>query len=144
MVPDRFKHFLGRWLISILAVLIAEHVVSGIRYDAWVDLIIATLVLGFLNNFIKPLLMLFSLPILVLTLGLFTLVINALLLLVVSYLVKGFRVDGFGAAFWGALVISVSTIILNFLTGMSSTSITYRKRERRNSNDDGNNDVIDV
>jgi uncharacterized membrane protein YvlD (DUF360 family) len=88
--------------------------------------------------------MLFSLPILVLTLGLFTLVINALLLLIVSYLVKGFHVDGFGAAFWGALVISVSTIILNFLTGMSSTSITYRKRERRNSNDDGNNDVIDV
>jgi putative membrane protein len=144
MDSERFKNFLGRWLISILAVLIAEHVVPGIRYDAWTDLLVATLVLGFLNNFIKPVLLLFSLPILVLTLGLFTLVINALLLLIVSYIVSGFHVDGFGAAFWGALVISIATIILNILTGMSSTNIKVRKSDEKNHNQNGNDDIIDV
>jgi putative membrane protein len=144
MDSERLENFLGRWLISVLAVLIAEHVVPGIRYDAWIDLIVATLVLGFLNNFIKPLLILFSLPILLLTLGLFTLVINALLLLLVSYIVKGFHVDGFGAAFWGALVISIATIILNFLTGLSSSRIKFSKRVEKKHDENGNNDIIDV
>lgn len=143
MDSEKVKNFLARWLISIVAVLVAEHVVSGIRYDKFIDLAIATLVLGFLNNFIKPLLLLISLPALIFTFGLFTLIINAILLLFVSYLVKGFHVDGFGAAFWGALVISIVTIILNFLTGAHSTRLKIKfKEKRRENNNDG--DVIDV
>lgn len=141
MGSERLKEFILRWLICTAAVLVAEHIVSGIHYDGWVDLFVATLLLGLLNNFIKPLLMLLSLPLLIFTLGLFTLIINAVLLLIVSELVKGFHVDGFWSAFWGALVISLVTILLNHLTGLSSSSIKIHRNQRKNNNDDGFIDV---
>ncbi|MGC8743633.1 MAG: phage holin family protein [Verrucomicrobiia bacterium] len=141
MGSERLKEFILRWLICTAAVLVAEHIVAGIHYDGWVDLFVATLLLGLLNNFIKPLLMLLSLPLLIFTLGLFTLIINAILLLIVSELVKGFHVDGFWSAFWGALVISLVTILLNHLTGFSSSSIKIRRNQRNNNNDDGFIDV---
>ncbi|MCX7872077.1 MAG: phage holin family protein [Verrucomicrobiae bacterium] len=143
MDTEKFKNFITRWLISIAAVLVAEHTVSGITYKTWTDLVIATLILGILNYFIKPILMLFSLPLLVLTLGLFTLIINAILLLSVSYIVKGFHVDSFGSAFWGALVISIVTVILNFFAGVHSAKIKINRF--KNHNQDNNNDnIIDV
>lgn len=139
-MSPRFKLFLQRWAISTFAVLVAEHIVSGIRYDSWIDLLVATLVLGILNVFLKPLLMILSLPILILTLGLFTLIINAILLLLVGKLVSGFYVDGFGAAFWGALVISITTIILNYITGINKMEFKISSGRVKNDNDD----IIDI
>lgn len=139
-MSPRFKLFLQRWAISTFAVLVAEHIVSGIRYDSWIDLLVATLVLGIFNVFLKPLLMILSLPILILTLGLFTLIINAILLLLVGKLVSGFYVDGFGAAFWGALVISITTIILNYLTGINKMEFKISSGRVKNDNDD----IIDI
>ncbi|HON08635.1 MAG TPA: phage holin family protein [Verrucomicrobiota bacterium] len=138
MNSAKLKEFILRWLICTVAVLVAEHIVSGIHYDSWVDLLIATLILGLLNYFIKPLLMILSMPLLIFTLGFFTLVINAFLLLTVSYLVKGFHVDGFAPAFWGALVISIVTILLNILIGFNSLRVHKIKRD---TDDD---DIIDV
>jgi putative membrane protein len=142
------KEFFKRWVVTTVAVLVAEFVVPGIRYDNWVGLVVATLVLGLLNASLRPLLMLLSLPLVIFTLGLFILIINAGLLYLVGQM-KHFHVDTFGAAFWGALIISVVSVILNSLTGSGSTRIrvqrrgTARRRSSRNPDDD-NGPVIDV
>ena len=84
--------FLQRWVVTTLAVLVAVNVVKGLGYDNAAALLVASLLLGFLNAFVRPLLLVLSLPLLLYTLGLFMLVINALLLWMVGSLVKGFHV----------------------------------------------------
>lgn len=150
-MPEGLKQFLQRWVICTAAVLLAEHLVSGITYDHWTDVLAATLLLSILNSVVTPLLWLLSLPLLILSLGLFTLVINAGMLLVVGALVKGFHVAGFWPAFWGALVISLTTLVLNALTGAGSARVrvqTGRSRPRRHSRENrppgGDGPVIDV
>ena len=120
------KKFLQSWLINTLAVLVAVYIVPGIRFkdDSLWTPFVTSLVLGILNAFIRPILMLLALPLLIVTLGLFTLVINALLLLFVSFLLgRYFVVDSFGAAFLGALVISIVSLVLNFVTGTNQSRI---------------------
>ena len=125
--PSVLKAFVQRWLISTLAVLVATHMVDGIKYDSASTLFVASLLLGILTAFLRPLLLLLSLPLLIFTLGLFTLVINAALLYWVGKLVKGFQVDSFSAAFWGALVISLASLVLNSLTGTGSARVEVRR-----------------
>lgn len=96
-----------RWLILTLAVWVAAHIIPGITYDMWQSLLIAALVLGILNVFVKPLLMLVSLPFIVVTLGVFLILINALLLKLTAWLVTGFHVGSFWSALGGGLVISI-------------------------------------
>ena len=79
-MPVQLKAFLQRWIIIMVAVLVATHIVPGIHYDHWQGLLIATFVLGLLNAFLKPVLLFLSLPLVIVTFGLFTVVINALLL----------------------------------------------------------------
>jgi putative membrane protein len=100
------KEFLQRWLITTVAVLVAAHIVPGIEYTNVTDLFVASLLLGVLNAIARPILMLLSLPLVILSLGLFLLVINAGLLYFVGWVVKGFNVAGFWSAFFGALIIS--------------------------------------
>jgi putative membrane protein len=139
---------LQRWIVNTLAVLVASFVVGGISYARPQDLLVASLVLGLLNAFVRPLLLLLSLPLLVVTLGLFTLVINALLLYLVGCLLHPhFRVDSFGAAFWGALSITLVSFLLNRLTGTAKLRFTVRRgRSRPPSTPAGPDDgpVIDV
>ena len=145
-MSPKLKEFLQRWLITTVAVLVATHVVKGIHYETWQGLLVATLVLGFLNAFLRPMLLLLSLPLLIVTLGLFTLVINALLLYLVGQL-KFFHVDSFGAAFWGALLISVVTLILNSLTGTGNSRVEVRRNKPSSRGQDSDQDdgpVIDV
>ena len=125
--PSALKVFLQRWLISTLAVLVAAQIVPGITYDTNTALFVASLLLGILTAFLRPLLMLLSLPLLILTLGLFMLVINAALLFWVGKLVKGFHVDSFSAAFWGALIISIVSLVLNSLTGTGNARAKIRR-----------------
>src|SRR3989344_2735036 len=97
--------FLIRLMITTIAVLTSAHIVPGINYHHdWGVLLTASLFLGLINAVLKPFLILVSLPLLFLTFGLFTLVINSVLLRIVSYLVHGFDVNGWGSAFWGSLV----------------------------------------
>ena len=139
-----FKSFLQRWLITTLAVLVATKLVHGIEYQSGVDLLVTSLMLGILNAFLRPLLMLLSLPLLIFTLGLFTLVINALLLLLVSWMLNPhFHVDGFWPAFWGALVISIASILLNAFTGAGNSKAKV-ERKPNPPRDDGGGPVIDV
>jgi len=142
MKASALKTFLQRWLINTLALLVAVKLVNGIRYDSNLDLLVATLVLGILNAFLRPLLLVLSLPLLVFTLGLFTLVINAVLLYFVGNLVTGFHVADFTAALKGAVVISIISFVLNLLTGTGKPRVQVQRGKRTPGNDDG--PVIDV
>ena len=107
-----------RILINAAALWAAVHFVSGIQFTgSTINLLCVALVFGILNAIVRPILFFFSLPLLIITLGLFTFVLNAIVLLLTSALSSrlglGFSVDGFGAAFWGAIVISVVSIILS-------------------------------
>jgi putative membrane protein len=146
----KIVQFLKSWVISTLAVLVAVKVVHGIHFR---DLgllapVLTALLLGILNAFIRPILVLFALPLLILTLGLFMLVINALMLCFVSWLMQPyFQVDTFGAAILGALVISLISGALNLLTGNSNARITVQRGPPppdKKSGNDGNGPVIDI
>ncbi|HUA68363.1 MAG TPA: phage holin family protein [Candidatus Saccharimonadales bacterium] len=150
MQPGTTKllRFLQSWVINTLAVLVAAIILRGhIRYENSGDLIVAALLLGILNAFVKPILMLLALPLVIFTLGLFTFVINALLLYFVGVLMGPyFQVDSFGFAFLGALIISIVSIALNVLTGNARVSVQRHKPPPRNppDNNQGGGPVIDV
>src|SRR6266513_792588 len=107
------KHFVFRWAVTTIAVMVASSVIHGIRYDTVAALIGASLLLGILNAFVRPFLLILSAPLILLTLGFFILILNGLLLLVVPSVVIGFHVDHFWSAFWGAMVISLARWILS-------------------------------
>ena len=104
-----------------------------------------------LNTFLRPILIVLSLPLLIFTLGLFTLVINAVLLLVVSMFMKpDFSVSGFWAALFGAAVISFVTMVLNSMTGSGESRVQFKRQKREEPRRDdpgpgsGGGPVIDV
>jgi len=105
-----------RWFISALGLLVVAQVVPGFHVASFGNALIAALVLGLLNLSVRPLLLLLTLPITIITLGIFTLVINALVILIMSSIVKGVSVDGFGPAFWGAIILWLIGWITNSLT----------------------------
>ena len=107
------RRFVFRWAVTTIAVMVASSVIRGIRYDTVAALIGASLLLGILNAFVRPFLLIISVPLILLTLGLFILVLNGLLLLLVPHVVVGFHVDSFWSAFWGAIVISVVSWLLS-------------------------------
>ena len=107
------RHFVFRWAITTVAVMVASSIIHGIRYDSVASLIGAALLLGILNAFLRPILLILSAPLILLTLGLFILVVNGLMLLIVPSIVIGFHVDTFASAFWGAIVISIISWILS-------------------------------
>ena len=144
MKPE-FKKFIQRWLITTLAVLVATETLPGLHFEGgnlWAPFV-TSLVLGILNAFIRPILMVLALPLLIFTLGLFTLVINALLLYLVGQ-TPFFRVDSFGWAFLGALIISIVSVTLNILTRSGNTRVTFRHRRPSDSDHNGGGPVIDV
>jgi putative membrane protein len=113
-----------------LAVLVASNLRLGIEYDTVAGLLVASLLLGIFNAFLRPILLLLSFPLLIVTLGLFTLVINALLLLWVASLVPAFHVRDFWAAFWGALVISLVSLAVNAMVGSNERKANPRRRDQ--------------
>lgn len=105
--------FLVQWLITSLSLWASSYVFAGIKFEGTQALVISALLLGFANAIVKPLLIILTLPLTLVTFGLFLLVINALMILLVSSLVKGFKVSGFWTAFFASIFISV----LSFLIG---------------------------
>ena len=106
--------FLLHWLIRALAIGITAYLLPGVRLSSFAAAIVTALVLGLINTFIRPLLLLFTLPLNILTLGLFTFVINAALIMLTSAIVPGFVVAGFG---W-ALLFSLVLAVINFVLGL--------------------------
>lgn len=107
------KGLLIRFSVTGIAVLLASQIVPGITIATLPAGLAAAVLLALLNALVRPVLYLFSLPFIVLTLGLFMVVINAFLLQLVAFLVKGFVVGGFWPSVWGAVLISLVSSILN-------------------------------
>jgi putative membrane protein len=144
-MSPKIKKFLQSWAINTLAVLVAVSILPGIRYERPLDLFIASLLLGILNAFVRPILLLVALPLLIFSLGLFIFVINALLLYLVGSILPGFHVDGFWWAFGGALIISAVSLILNVVTGANKTRVEVRRHKGPPaSGPGGDGPVIDV
>jgi putative membrane protein len=120
-------HVFWRWFVNAIALLAAAFVVPGIRLSAsgrpgvneWITLALVALIFGVVNAIIRPVVVLLTLPLTIVTLGLFMFVVNALMLMLTGRIARafalGFRVDGFGAALLGALVIAVVVFLLGRL-----------------------------
>lgn len=104
-----------RWFINALALMLVAYLYSGVKVEGIFAALIAALVLGLVNAVIRPLLVLLTLPVTVLTLGLFIFIINAFLFWFVAEVVKGFTVTGFTAALIGSLMFSVVTLLTSWL-----------------------------
>lgn len=161
-----FWQLIKSWLLLSLGVVIAAHTATGISYEGSGSLVVAVLLLSVCNIVLKPILMLFSLPFIILTFGVGIWLINAVLFLLVARLVEGFEVASFGNALWGALVVSVTGALASLMFGTSriqvstgrgnsvnrpqvgpgrpGVSATSRRRSdaRKPKNDD--DDVIDI
>jgi putative membrane protein len=110
-----------RLVVNALALLAVAYLIPGVHVAGFVSALIAALILGIVNAFLKPILVILSLPLEILTLGLFTLVINAALFYLVAKLGLGLTVDNFGAAFLGALVLSIVSFILSSLVSATAS-----------------------
>jgi putative membrane protein len=101
--------FLTHWLTTALALAVAAYILPGIHFASWLALAVAALVLGLVNAVIRPVLILITLPITLLTLGLFYLVVNGVAFGLAAALVPGFTIDSFGWAVLGALVVGLTS-----------------------------------
>lgn len=104
-----------RWMLNIVILILIAEVVPGINFTGLWAAIMTSIVLGFLNAIIRPLLIILTLPVNILTLGLFTFVINGLMFWLASTIVKGFDIQNFGAAFFGALIYTIITMAISML-----------------------------
>lgn len=122
-------YLLIRWIVITTAILLAAVILPGIHVESLAAALAAAAILGMINTFMRPVLLILTLPLTILTLGLFAFIINALMLLLVAAFVPGFKIDGFGWAFLGALLISVISWIANRF--ISKTGGTAGPRGRR-------------
>ena len=121
--------FVVFWGVNTLSLWVADELFAGIAFRTLQSLLIAGLLLGVVNTIIKPLLILLTLPLSVVTLGFFVLVINALMLLLVAWLVPGFVVSGFWSGFIVALFVSVFSFVVNSMIG--TNRVVVRRIHRR-------------
>lgn len=122
--------FLLRVVVNILALVLAERVVPGIRLDGILPAIAAGLLLGLVNAVVRPVLLILTLPVTLVTLGLFLFVLNGLCLWLVASVVKGFHVAGFWSAVWGALCVSAVSWIVTTLVSDSGRFLVITRRSR--------------
>ena len=123
--------FFVRVVVNVLAIVLASSIVPGIRLDGVLPAIAAGILLGVINAVVRPVLIVLTFPITLVTLGLFLLVLNGLCLWLVAGVVKGFYVDGFWAAVLGALVVSVLSWIVTVLVSDSGRVAIITRHSRR-------------
>lgn len=104
---------IAKWLLSAAALLFVATIYSGVQVPGFGAALVAALVIGLLNMVVRPVLVVFTLPVTLLTLGLFLFVINALMFWAASALLEGFQVRGFGAALLGSLIYSVLSVVID-------------------------------
>jgi putative membrane protein len=115
--------FLAAWIINAIALVVAAWLLPGITFTDWVAVVITALIVGLVNALIRPLVLFVTCCVNVITLGLFTLVVNALMLWFAGWIAQqlnvGFFVDGFIPAFLGAIIISLVSFVLNLVFGFN-------------------------
>ncbi len=104
-------HLLLRWLLNTVVLFLVVQVIPGFHADSWLTLAIAALVLGLLNAIVRPILFLLTLPLTIVTLGLFLIVLNGIMLELTAWIVPGFRIDSFLWACVGAIVLGLISMI---------------------------------
>jgi len=110
-----------RWLILTFAIIATSYLIDGIQVSGFLSAFFAAAILGILNAFFRPILFILTLPVNILSLGLFTFVINAIVLMMVSGVISGFKVDGFWSAVLGSLLISLVSWLLTSFIGERGT-----------------------
>jgi putative membrane protein len=108
-------NILANWVVNALALFIVSKIITGIRLQDFWSALMAVAVIGLVNTLIKPVLLFLTFPITILTLGLFTFVVNAFMLILASSLTPGFKVDGFGTALVGSILLSLVSTLLHSL-----------------------------
>ena len=136
------RGFLIRWLVNTLALLAVVWVIPGIHVDRWETVAVAALILGLFNAFLRPVIVFLTLPFQIVTLGFSILLVNGLMLYLVSKIVEGFYITSFWSAFWGAILFSLISFLLNLSIDRRG-KIHVDFREYR-SFDKKNVDIIDV
>jgi len=124
--------FLLRWSMNLLALVLAAALIKGIRIQSIEMGILAAGFLGIVNAIIRPVVLVLTLPINLLTLGLFTLVINAAMLKLVAVIVPGLVIDNFSAAFFGALIVSITSWMLNIFVGGDGKVVFIKRVGKHN------------
>jgi len=120
--------FLIRALIAAIGLWVADGLIDGISFDSGAWLLVAAVVLGILNAFVRPLAVILTLPITLITLGLFLLVLNAGMLALAGWMLAGFHIAGFWPAFWGAIIVSVVSSIGSWFFGPTGrVEVTIRR-----------------
>jgi putative membrane protein len=122
-----------RVMINALSIAAAIKLVDGLTFTGeWWKIIIIGAVFGIVNSLLKPIMMFFTFPLIILTLGIFTLVVNALMLIITAKLSGpfhlGFQIHGFWAAFWGALIVSIVSMVLSWITGIKRIRVEKRNK----------------
>ena len=134
--------FFLRWTVNTVALLAVVYLLPGIAVESWPIAALASLVLGFLNSFLRPILIFMTFPFSLLTLGLFVFIINAFIFSLTSKIVSGFWVNGFLNAFLGALLFSIISFALNTLIDPAGRiNVSFYKRSYFKNMDDR---IIDV
>jgi putative membrane protein len=122
MMFEELRPFIFHWGITAVSLWVASHLFRGIKFADTSSLIVSALLLGFANAIVKPILIVFTLPLTFLTFGLFLLVINALMIKLVAWLVSGFKVSSFWTAFFASIFVSVLSLLIGTFVLGSSTS----------------------
>lgn len=123
-MPNGLSLFLLHWGLMTLALWVASHIFHGISFNDKSSLVVSALLLGLANAIVRPLFVLLTLPLTLLTFGFFLLVINALMILLVASLVKGFKVSGFWTAFFASIFISLFNFVVDLAVFPANESIT--------------------
>ncbi len=139
-----FMQLLLRWVVTAVGVTLATRLVHGIHYDDTLTLVVVVIVLSFLNAALRPILLLFTLPLILLTAGVGVVIINALLFLLVGKIVTGFQVDGFWPALWGSLIVSITNMCLSVFIRPSARAASQPPPAKKPPHKDGGGDVIDI
>jgi putative membrane protein len=134
-LPERIVSFAIRWLILAVAVWVAAEIVPGIHLDGWESTVIVALILSLLNMFVKPLLVAISLPVTILTLGLFLIIINTAMLGLTAWIAGQmddlrFDIDDFWAALVGAIIISIVSFVLGIFIDADKMARGLTRRVR--------------
>ncbi len=123
------KGFFFRLVITGLGLWVAETIIPGVRIDGWGNLVVAALLLGIVNAVIRPIILILTLPLTVLTLGLFILVVNGISVALVAWLMPGFTLSGLGAAILASMVIGLTSWLGSAFVGGSGRIERYRRIE---------------
>ena len=118
-----------RWLLNTFILMLVAYIVPGISFSGFWPALLTSAIFGLINAVVRPLMLVLTLPINILTLGLFTLVINALMFWLASTIVKGFFVANFAAAFWGALVYWLIITFISYLFEDRPTKVKVKSRK---------------